>query len=273
LRTSVTEIEIKLQRKSIARLELHWAKTVQLEDSVLGELILCEEGLPDIRIRDSWIGKLRLAKNSVGSLDISGGGIDEISCPRPGGENPFRGSVSVKSVWLSRDFKNAQAYRNLRHYMRSMHNLETAAVFHSAELKTLYHQHHRLDKAFNWLYEAASDYGNSTLRPIVWFAVFAVANIALFWITDGAVVSLDENERIGWRTAFVGSGGWEIASRAFLITLTQTFNPLGIFGRGFLVPATTLLAAFNLVVCFFATLCLAFFAFALRRRFRISDSS
>lgn len=260
----------QLRNKKISRLIVKQGRSIQLHECIVADLTLEEGASVSLTLINCWIKKLVIQSDTLALLNIQGGGVDEVYCPRPTDKNPFTGSARISYFKLSNDFSNTQAYRNLRHHLLAMHNLEAAAVFQSAEMNASFHHQPIVEKIFNILYRISADYGNSTLRPLLWFSAFSVSNILLFWFTDGALPSFENVEDIGWRNEFVGNEDGKVALRAALITITQILNPLGIFGRGFLVPASTSLAVSNLVLCFAATVSLAFFILAIRRRFKIS---
>ncbi len=224
-----------------------------------------------VTLVNCWVGLMQIGENSLNYFEIRGGNIARLESPLPGQLNPFRGSASIVDAKFDSLLENAQAFRNMRHHLSAIHNQEAAAVFHSAEMRTLFGQQNKLDKIFNLIYRGISDYGNSTTRPLWLFSAFALINFAIFFATDGAVVSGDV-ANTGWQLA-LHEGGWAgDALRSATITLTQIVNPLGIFGVKTIVTAKSIsLVISNLVICLAATVSLGFFVFALRRRFRLAQ--
>lgn len=76
----------------------------------------------------------------------------------------------------------------------------------------------------------------------------------------------------GWQSLLHSATPIGNALRSATITLTQIFNPLGVFGpRGLVVAKSVILVVSNAVLCFSATTALAFLVFAVRRRFRLAQ--
>jgi hypothetical protein len=270
--TRQDESSYKFESKLISVIQLKSANTIELTDCVVGRLEVLEATRrSNIQLNNCWVGELNLCSSCLKSLEVNGGGIERIRCPLPYEQSPFTDSVAIKKVWLSPKSDNAQAYRNLKHHLSSMHNYEAASVFHSAEMRTIYAEQSSLEKIINLSYRVASNYGASSGRPFLWFLFFVILDFLLFWSVDGAIPVLDETTETGWREALSGTSSTNVALRAGLLVLTQIFNPLGIFGfKGFVTAKTVGLALANVVLGFFATLSLALCLLALRRRFRWS---
>jgi hypothetical protein len=262
-----------IENKLIHKLEMLGGSKLELRNCAI-KIVDCQERdnfSSSLIMIDCWVGDFRFAPKSLNYFEMQRGGVDRIASPLPNQQNPFLGSVSIaSSVKFSAATENAQAFRNLRHHLMAIHNLEAASVFHSAEMRTLYRQQNRLDKTFNLIYRGISDYGNSTVRPIILFFVFTLGNFLIFYFADGAAVPAGTADT-GWQLLLQEQGRIGNAVRGATITLTQVVNPLGIFGlKSLVVAKTAILVATNALLCFGATVSLAFFVFALRRRFRLT---
>jgi hypothetical protein len=258
----------RFENKLISVVQIETRATVEFRNCIVRNLsIVVPHGLATIRLSGSWVGEMNLPSGSVGFLEVVGGGIDHIRCPLPYDKSPFVDSVIIRGTWLSRSADNAQAYRNLKHHLNTMHNYEAASIFHSAEMRTIYAEQTSLEKIINLFYRLASNYGASSGRPLLWFLIFSAFDFALFWYVDGATLVPDVTTDVGWRESLTGNN----ALRSCLLVLTQIFNPLNVFGfKGFVTAKTVGLAIANVLLGFFATLSLALCLLALRRRFRWS---
>lgn len=232
---------------------------------------LCLDGPVSIEMKQSWIRVLEITETAkIRGFSIDGGGIETISCPRPGRENPFVGSVSLRGARFSSDPKNAQPYRDVRHHLNTIHNYQAASYFHAAEMAASWKTQGRVDKFANYIYWAGSDYGTSTGWPLAWFLLFTVANFLILFFMNGVTVVGAEADNFGWREALAPENEFAVALRAIVLTFSQVLNPLGVFGPKSLVVAKTVaLEAANLSLSFFATLALALSLLAIRRRFRL----
>jgi hypothetical protein len=228
------------------------------------------DGPSALSMSDCWIGSLVMEPKSLRFFEMRGGSVTDLQSPLTSEHGPFVGSVNIVGAYFSAKIENAQAFRNLRRHLTSLHNQEAASVFHSAEMRALFNEQGVLDRFFNLLYRFISDYGNSTVRPLSWFLLFAALNFFVFFITDGAIASAG-SEAVGWQSLLLDESTFGVALRAGTITLTQILNPLGIFGHRSLLIANSLgLVVANASLCLFATVSLAFFILALRRRFRLA---
>jgi hypothetical protein len=267
---------ISLSDKHIALLEIRDHAKAELRNCIVRSISSygSDRSSCELKLIDCWVGSLNLAHRQLAVLQIHRGRIEKISAPLPQEDAPFNGLVEIKNVHLSPTILNAQAFRNLRHHLTAMHNLEAAAIFHGAEMRALYRQQSKLDRAFNLIYRALSNYGDSTTRPAIWFFVFALGNFLLFWLVDGVAVSLEvAKQPYGWQEALVGSDTTSTAFRSAVFTLTQIFNPLGLFGlRSGVLAKSVPLAFASAILCFGATAALGFLFFAIRRRFRLSNN-
>jgi hypothetical protein len=270
---------LDLRQPFKARIEGKFIRTVTMRGGINLSFKNCtiqrincsaQDGPSTLSISNCWIGSLVMEPRSFRFFEMKGGGVTDLQSPLTSEHGPFVGSVNIVGAYFSPKIENAQAFRNLRHHLTSLHNQEAASVFHSAEMRALFNEQGVLDRVFNLLYRFISDYGNSTVRPLIWFLLFATLNFFLFFITDGVIVSGGSNA-VGWQQLLLDESTFGAALRAGTITLTQILNPLGIFGHRSLLIAKSLgLVVANAGLCLFATVSLAFFILALRRRFRLA---
>ena len=122
-------------------------------------------------ISDSVVSKFEADGNTIQHLEVRGGSILNFICPGPGEQNPFMGDVIFDNVFFPRTakiypIKGPQAYKNVRHHLRSNNNELSANEIHSAELSL----EREFDTSFfnkfaSILYELISDFGKATLGP------------------------------------------------------------------------------------------------------------
>lgn len=226
-----------------------------------------------IRFRDCEVGRFEIGEGTIGELDIFGSRVLRTTCPVPGKINPFNGSVSVRRTRFSSSWENAQHYRNLRHHLSKIHNHDAASVFHSAELQTEMQRQAWLDRQINRTYWALSNYGESSVRPLLWLLVFLGLNVLFLYFADGVTPIGEALEADGWRYSLYGFGEWSRLFRAVSLALTEVFNPLGIFGAKSIIAARTpLVQVVSMVLGLLGTISLGLFVLALRRRFRLDRS-
>jgi len=262
-----------IENKLVHKIEMLGGSALELRNCAI-KLVDCQERdnqSNSLIMINCWVDDLRLSPKSLRYLDLQGGGVNRITSPLPNQQSPFLGSVHIaSSVKFSSAIENAQAFRNLRHHLIAIHNMEAASVFHTAEMRTLLKRQNKLDKFFNHIYRGISDYGNSTVRPLLLFIFFSVGNFLVFYLSDGATVP-EGTADVGWQLLLQDESKIGIAARSATITLTQIVNPLGIFGlKSLVIAKSAMLVVSNALLCFAATTSLAFFVLALRRRFRLS---
>ena len=231
----------------------------------------------NVDLHSTNIGHFILAPNCLVDLKIEKGVILNITCPPTHQENPFVGSVSFKDV----DFQNkplegflrgAQPYRNLRYHLRSMENSLAANIIHSVELTTEREEDTTDNKFFGFLYQIISNYGASTSRPLIWLIGTFVLSFIIIYFSDGAVPLTDKSLYVGWRSTLLCDGFRGEMAKSVLLSLQSSFNPLSIFGtKSFLIPKNFWIAALTAVQGVFSAIFIAFFIFALRRRFKINQ--
>lgn len=232
----------------------------------------------ELNIRKTRIGKLIVASKSIKKFEMKRGCILDIECPTPDQDNPFTGSIVFKRVFFPRMSRfwmldNAQPYRNIRHHLTSLDNLQMANMIYSRQLAVEKKDDKWLfDKPISEFYELFSNYGSSTLLPLLWlFSAWAIFYL-VYLLTGGAVLSSGENAEIyqyGWRRCLADPFDGN-HYRALLLSTQQVVNPLGIVGYRSLVMAKThTLAIWGAVHSLFSVIFIALFIFALRRRFKL----
>lgn len=226
-----------------------------------------------LTIEDTNIGTIKLEHNAVAHLDMQGGCILNLECPPPGSENPFTGSVSLSNVFLPRStekylLEGPQPYRNFRYHLRSLENAQTANLVHAAELAVERRADTKTNKLLSVLYETFSDFGSSTLRPLLWLGLLLMLSATITYITDGA--ALVEQPYVGWRSILEQQDGNGRLSRALVLAFQSTSNPLSILGgKSLVVPKYGYLALWSAIQGLFSVVFIALFVFAVRRRFKM----
>lgn len=266
------ETDLRLKNCRIFKLEIHNYSTIYLDGCSVRALQL-RNGPVNLTIRNCQIGKFELSGSTIAYLDIDKSRILRVTCPSPSSTNPFLGSVSIRRTKLSSNWENAQHYRNARHHLAALHNHDAASKFHAAELQTELGRQSSIDKVISFTYLLLSNYGESTLRPLLWVIAFLLLNTGILFFCDGVVLANASNEIFDWRTSLYGSGLEPEILRALALSFSQIFNPLGIFGTKAVVAAKSpLLEVVSMTIGFFGTLSLGLFVLALRRRFRLDRS-
>lgn len=226
-------------------------------------------------LNNTWIGNLELYAACSKNFEMVGGGIFNLDCPPPDSDNPFTGSVTFQKVFLPRTAKvypieGPQPYRNFRAHMVKLENTPAVNFIHAAEQALERETDTRFNKFLGYCYEYLSDYGSSTLRPLLWFAIFLVFNATLIYWVDGTVQALPDEFYSGWRTILLEPDVSSKLSRAIMLALQSIFNPFGVFGVRTLVVAQQVWLNLWLGISgLFSAVLIALFVLALRRRFKI----
>jgi len=263
---------IALDNKLIDALLISGSGPLRLTNCAIRKLDL-RNGPRDVTLIDCRVKELHLSERCLGTLEMIGGSIQRMFAPTPGEKSPFTGSAEIRRVHFSATFANAQAYRNLRHHLTTLHNHEAASAFHAAEMKAEVSRQSFVDRLVSRIYQALSNYGGSSVRPLVIFIAVLGINCLFLEITDGAVSIGNAEDSEGWHTYLFGEDQNAIWLRAIVFSLTQTFNPLGIFGTRLLLAGRTPTIAFiSSLLGILSTLALALFVLAIRRRFRLDRS-
>jgi len=247
------------------------AYLVRLENCRIGNLSLPAMG--NYELKDTWVGDFVISWKSIRSLKVEGGGIANINCPIPEGENPFIGSVQFSKVAFarkpSRRLTGPQPYRNMRAHMLRLQNAPMAGLFHSLEQAVERHaEQNPVNRGLSWFYQLLSDYGSSPARPLAWLLVLSILTFSVITIADGVAVSTDQ---IGWQAELCEPDWGARLKRSALLLGQGTLNPLGIFAaKGLVAAKNGWLAALLLVHGFCGAILVALFILAVRRRFKMS---
>jgi hypothetical protein len=153
--------------------------------------------------------------------------------------------------------------------MLKLENNPMVARFHSLEQRLERQYAGRFDNLISRFYGILSNFGSSTIRPVLWFlGLFAITFLVALW--RGAT-GAPSSELIGWQTGLVGNSLGACLRRAFTLTAQSTLNPLGIFGtKGAVVAQDGWLALWLTLHGLFSAILVTLFVFAVRRRFKIS---
>ena len=245
----------------ISRLELGAPRSVE-ESSVV--------------LLNSWVGHLILHSQGNRHFEVQGGGIFNLNCPAPDAENPFMGSVIFGgNVFFPRSTKHypiegPQPYRNLQAHLVKLENGPAVSFVRAAEQAIERETDTRLNKVLSYLYQWFSNYGSSTLRPVIWLVSLLAFNVWLINYVDGAARAFPDDFYVGWRESLLDTGAPGRASRASLLALQSILNPFGIFGaRAMVVAETGWLNIWLGISGLLSAGLIALFILALRRRFKM----
>lgn len=287
-------LRLALENKRLAKLSIHGAFDLQLTDCVCHSIEIHGRDTPNIKLINCHVGTLEIHKearaivslkksyveifkmntSSLKTLHVIRTKLIGLECPLPGSPSPFSGTAYFYKVSLSPSFQNRQPYRNLKHHLTQMHNLEAAETFHTAEMRSLVRDLTLTDKIISIIYQAISNYGSSTLRPLLWFLLFAATNVAFIHVTDTATVLNHPSLQDTWRAELIGDSLYPRLFRSTVLTFSQVMNPLGLFGVSNIVAAKTgYAAAASGTICLCATSSLALFFLSVRRKFKFSASN
>lgn len=228
-------------------------------------------------IRNTYIGKLVVHPGSLKRCNMHGGGVSQLDIQPPGSDNPFTGSIWFANTWFPTE-KNmpqgAQPYRNMRHHLRSLSNMQMADLFHALELRTERRQETWTNKAISYIYDLFSDFGASILRPILWLLLLGVLVSYILITWDGAIPTRAlESSAVGWQTALLGDDIAAPINRGFYLSFYSIIHPLGLFGgQPVLVASTQWLSSLLIIEGIFSATLIALTIFALRRRFKLQQS-
>jgi hypothetical protein len=241
------------------------ADYLYLKNCVITLLQFGPQHLPHVVIENCRIQKLQFGYG-VQHLEICNSEIQEIAFDNKR-ENFIHGPVRLRKVCLPTSSDQLQHLRILGADLRRIHNSVAAGLIHAAALRIERWRQGWTDFLLSYLYDFASAYGTSTVRPLLWFAFLVVCNIAFLTYVDGT--KLGGRELVGWQTVLLND---QYASfyRALTLTFGQVINPFGIFNAAPLVVATkSWVAAISAFLCAFAMISFALFALAVRRGFKL----
>jgi hypothetical protein len=265
---------VAISGKLIHTLEIDGVGPLTISNCAIKNLELRQDRRRNVRLENCKIGSFRLSASCVATLEIVGCSVRTMSAPAPSQASPFTGSVEVRRSNFSPAFENAQAYRNLRHHLGTLHNHEAASIFHAAEMEAEAGRQSVVDRAISFCYRWLSNYGGSSARPLIIFAILVLANFLLLYGTDGVTLLAEPKEADGWHFALYGLDETARLLRAAVFAISQVFNPLGIFGTRLLLSAETpTIALASALLGLASTIAFALFVLAVRRRFRLDRNT
>lgn len=271
-----TPIDLTLTNLSVKRIDIHTSCKLYVENCSIGVLSILGVSA-EVSSERTHVGNLELQPNALKHYEMRHGSLLNVTCPPSGGGNPFTGTVSFKDVFFPRErgifiLKGPQPYRNMRHHLRSLENAQMANLIHSAELAVEREDDSWTNRVLSYVYEWASDFGSSALRPLLWQLLLISLSMLLILYSDGAVPALSEqaSSLSGWQTFLVEPTTSGDYTRAFYLAVQPLVNPIGIFGvKSLLVPKYPWLAVWLSLHGLLAVVLLALLVFAIRRRFKI----
>jgi hypothetical protein len=269
-------LELTLSNLSVKQIEIQAPIKLHVENCSIAVLRVHGVGA-EVSMESTHVGNLEVHASALKHYEMRHGSLLNVTCPPPGGGNPFTGTVSFKDVFFPRQrgvfiLKGPQPYRNMRHHLRSLENAQMANLIHSAELAVEREDDSWTNRVLSYVYEWASDFGSSALRPLLWQLLLISFSMLLILYSDGAVPALSEQASgfVGWQAALMEPTTSGDYARAFYLALQPLVNPIGIFGvKSLLVPRYPLLAVWLSLHGFLAVVLLALLVFAIRRRFKI----
>jgi len=148
------------------------------------------------------------------------------------------------------------------------------SVFHAAEMEAEVGKQSLVDRIISFFYRWLSNYGGSSVRPLIICGVLLSINFILLFLTDGVTLIGEVREVDGWHYYLYGFDDTARFLRAAVFSISQMFNPLGIFGTRLLLSAKTpTIALVSALLGLASTIAFALFVLAVRRRFRLDRSS
>lgn len=196
-------------------------------------------------------------------------------------KNAFVGRVTIKNLYLPRkteegdllkeEDKRAQLmyeFRNIRMYLSKKGDVLAAGTFHAAELALERKDENCVTAALNALYEKISDYGNSTVRPLLSTLGSYTLLSSLIYINSSVSVTIckDTQKIYGWQETLCQSDLLVAAS----YPLYAVLNPLNAFAPNAIMISKA--PSWAIIHGIFTLLCIAsaiLFVLAVRRRFKL----
>lgn len=250
---------------------------VTFENCQLGTVLL--DGGNDganVSFMDCRIRELKLSENCARMLHLKDTTVLGVTCPPAGTRNPFLGSAKFENAVFSTDEKvrsDVQQYRNLRHHLMSLQDLDAAGLVQRvvliAERELSPSKWYRF---FSRGYEGLSDFGNSVARPLGWWAFGLAGTILLIFFLDGSTLHQDLKLPEGsWHNNLIQPGNLGEFYRAAILALDAWTGPFGvIFGQDVVAAKTVLASILTTIARLLSTTLFALFILALRRKFRMS---
>jgi len=272
---------VHLEHLTIELLEIYGSPiTLELVNCRVAKVVIHSDPMRFISKHTSF-GLVHLLPLCIHYLDVTGGCVLNFDCPAAGSDNPFTGHVYfAPDVFLPKDTKNyllesAQPYRNLRHHLRALHNTNTANLFHAAELTVERERGSWTENLVSRLYEYFTDFGNSILRPFLWWLLLIAATTLCALHSDGGLVAADPTAKpVGWPVTsdLYADNELAVLIRASYASLSAAINPFGLFGsKSLLIAQSPWLAAILTAEQILSAVLITLIIFAIRRRFKIQQ--
>jgi len=268
-------LSLTLDSFYIANLGLsHSEQRIVIKNSKIKTLFIHANAKVDLEIQDTYVGKVVFHGSSLKRFAMRGGGISQIEIDPQGSVNPFTGSVWFVDTWLPTDknmIQGPQPYRNMRHHLRSLSNMQMADLFHALELRTERKQETWTNKTISYLYDVFSDFGASILRPVLWLLLLGCSVAYVLIRIDGAVPTHElVSSAVGWQTALLEHDIFAPIARGFYLSFYSITHPLGLFGgQPVLLASSAWLSGLLIIEGIFSATLIALTIFALRRRFKL----
>lgn len=274
--------ETILRNLKIDTIDFRNHKSVTIENCWIRNLLLYEIK-ETILIKDCSIGIIDIDLIRYKKLIFENSTILLPQCSSS--EKPLNGDIVLKKIFIPKDEKTfplaIQDIRNVKERLIKSGNHAAAGFFHSVELAHERKMESPINQLFSYLYEALSDYGNSTLRPLFFF--FSSILLSMTYSLSFGSFELNNSDLAGWQKNLASNDIFlkicehviytkDILS-SFYFAWVSIFNPLGIFSSkiNLLVPTTPTQAIVHIMISLFGTTSLALFFIALRRKFRMKQ--
>lgn len=254
---------------------------VRLEDCFIGILEIVDDAKARLTLDRCYVGKLSLYNKALEDLGIKDSALLSISAPisLDPSENPFRGRVSIERTYIPRRVQEihdpsgregaVHEFRNVRTLLTAKNDALAAGVFHGAELTLERQGDTGPTKLASALYELMSDYGNSTIRPLI--ALVSILSAMIWTVLYFDVVKpADIDALAGWQLTLCGTDLEARALRGLTYSLQTIFNPISLLTpKPLLVTGNWLWSLLLIPLGLAGTLAVALFVLALRRRFKL----
>ena len=269
--------EVVLENLLINHLQIHGPvekSPVTIKNCNIKKVTLISNA--SVCIKNSQIGTMEMINESaIGYLKVENGCILNFDCPTPGAKNPFNGPIIFKKVFLPKNtndylLKDAQPYRNIRHFLREIENNQMSNFVHSAEMAVERENEPVVNKLVSYFYQGISDYGSSWFRPLVWLITLTLLSAVLIYGFDGAQVRTDISYQ-GWHAEFVGKDDCAKFKRSLYLSAQSTYNLFSLFrNQAIILPSNGLVAFLTWLQTIFSIIIITLMIFAIRRRFKIN---
>jgi hypothetical protein len=264
--------KLDLKDRNIRNLHINKCKHVRLTNCQINELTI-QKINGEIEIHNCWIEKFMINDLEAVATYIERGAVLFFKTETT--EKGFGGDFVLKNVYIPRKSIGKpifiQNIRNFRQRLEKSSNVLAASRVHSVELALeRKNEENWVNKVINYIYEVGADYGNSTVRPLLWFVFFIATSTIVAATTDTITFGVSIAELKGWEGNLVGDHFFQKLLRGWVFAWKSVLNPLGIFSyKNTLVPKSFEYAGLFAVLGTFAIISFAFFLIALRRRFKM----